>query len=78
MSSYVDITKEEKRCAEWLAIAFIINYPEDSDSKIVAKIMAGTKGRADPTYIKYFVKAIREIDVEKIFVMGVAKALCDR
>lgn len=70
MASYVDLTEEEKRCANWLVIIFIANYPEDSDGKIVARIMAGTKGRADPIYLKYFVKAIREIGSMIVLLPG--------
>lgn len=53
-----------------MVIIFIANYPEDSDNKIVARIMARTKGRADPTYLKYFVKAIREIGTMIILLGG--------
>jgi hypothetical protein len=55
MASYIDLTEEEKSEMEWLVI-FIIHYPEDADNKIVARVMERTKGRADPTYLKYFVK----------------------
>lgn len=65
MVSFVNLTKEEKDGMEWLAIVFIIKYPEDNDNKIVARVMERTKGRSDPTYLKYFVKAIKKIGVMK-------------
>lgn len=65
MASYIDLTEEEKSGMEWLVIVFIINYPEDSDGRIVARVMERTKGRADPTYLKYFVKAIKKRGVNK-------------
>lgn len=59
MVSYVDLTEEEKDEMQWLVIVFIINYSEDTDNKTVARVMERTKGRADPAYLKYFVKAIK-------------------